>query len=143
LTAGGHGRRPVSVAELPASLPILRESGEVSGFINPMPWGVNHNLMPGGRHYSEVGGKRIDAYVVAPLQFNVTDGLGELPRALLRGCAIREGHLAIDGHKESGARVEILKPCGRAILGHIMGDGLHEGPHSSIDGGSTVRRQTL
>src|SRR5208283_5934497 len=106
----------------PVSLAMFYKAGKVSRFGNAVPGRVDLNLAPRNPDHGELVGERIDPQIISPLQFNVTDGLGEPAGTFLRGGSTREGHLAVDGHKECGTRIEILDPSQGAILSDGMGD---------------------
>jgi hypothetical protein len=106
-----------------------------------MPRGVDLNFAPRDRHHSKLIGEQVHSQIIPPLQFNLTDGLGELASTVLCGISIREGHLAVYRHKKCGTCVEILNPSQWTILSDGTRDGLHKRTHSSVDCDSLVRGQ--
>ena len=81
----------MSVTELPASFTILCETSKIARFSNAMPRRVDLNFAPRDRHHGELIGERSRAQIILPLQFNLTDGLGELASTLLCDSSSREG----------------------------------------------------
>lgn len=97
----------MGVTELPASLTMLCESGKVSRCCGARASGVDLNFPPRDRHYGELVGERINAQIISPLQFNLTDGVGELTSTLLCGSScLRDDPMDLQNRDSSAGTIE-------------------------------------
>jgi hypothetical protein len=106
----GHWCRPVSIAELPAPISKLSESGKKTSLLNAMPGSIHLDLAPRTGNDRELGSEGIHPQIVAPFQLDMLDSECNILNALFCRGAIRERHLPIDGHEERRTSIEVPAP---------------------------------
>src|ERR1700690_123280 len=129
----GRWHGPVCVAKLPAAVAIFRSAGAETCRVRVLGICGVPNFVIGGSHDGEIRSERVNAQVVAPVQLDFLDCGREGLDSGGCGGAVWERHLAIYGHEECGAVLELPTPGGWAVLGNVVGDGLGEGFYGGFD----------